>query len=97
MVIGPDNIDTVGKRVVSVRPNKETAFNGGSAEWFANGINIVDTLFGRQRCSALPHLTLYPEVGHNAWKEAYADPQLYEWLLVMRQKTGSYNPVEKHA
>ncbi len=25
--------------------------------------------------------TIYPEVDHNSWTEAYADPKLYEWLL----------------
>lgn len=26
-------------------------------------------------------MTIYPEVGHNSWTEAYANPELYEWLL----------------
>lgn len=26
-------------------------------------------------------LTIYPDLGHNAWDPAYADPQLYLWLL----------------
>ncbi len=26
-------------------------------------------------------LTIYEETGHNAWEQAYADPQLYEWLM----------------
>jgi predicted peptidase len=25
--------------------------------------------------------TIYPETGHNAWVEAYNNPELYEWLL----------------
>ncbi len=25
--------------------------------------------------------TYYPDVGHNCWDRAYADPKLYEWLL----------------
>lgn len=29
--------------------------------------------------------TVYPDVGHNAWDPAYADPQLYEWLLAQRR------------
>ena len=32
-------------------------------------------------------LTVYPEAGHNSWTKAYADPELYEWLL--KQKRGS--------
>jgi predicted peptidase len=26
-------------------------------------------------------LTVYPEVGHDSWKQAYDDPELYTWLL----------------
>ncbi len=26
-------------------------------------------------------LTVYPEARHDSWKEAYADPKFYEWLL----------------
>ena len=26
-------------------------------------------------------LTIYPEAGHDSWKEAYSDPKFYEWLL----------------
>ncbi len=25
--------------------------------------------------------TIYPDAGHDAWTETYADPELYEWLL----------------
>lgn len=30
-------------------------------------------------------LTIYPDLGHNAWDPAYADPQLYLWLLSHRR------------
>ncbi len=26
-------------------------------------------------------LTMYPEAGHDAWTETYANPELYDWLL----------------
>lgn len=29
--------------------------------------------------------TVYPEVGHDAWEPAYADPLLYDWLLAQRR------------
>jgi predicted esterase len=29
--------------------------------------------------------TVYPEIGHNAWDPAYADPALYDWLLALRR------------
>ncbi len=32
-----------------------------------------------------PKFTVYPDLGHNAWDPAYADPALYEWLLAQRR------------
>ena len=29
--------------------------------------------------------TVYPDVGHNAWDPAYADPALYAWLLAQQR------------
>ncbi len=34
--------------------------------------------------------TVYPEAGHDSWKEAYDDPELYRWLL--QQKRGGHRP-----
>ena len=35
-----------------------------------------------QSCGGNAKLTIYPEAGHEAsWRNAYADPALYEWLL----------------
>ena len=34
-------------------------------------------------------LTIYPDLGHNAWDPAYADPALYLWLLSHRKESGS--------
>ena len=33
----------------------------------------------------LPKLTVYPEAGHDSWKETYNNPQLYEWLLAQKR------------
>ena len=33
----------------------------------------------------LSRLTIYPDLGHNAWDPAYADPELYLWLLAHRR------------
>jgi predicted peptidase len=30
--------------------------------------------------------TVYPEAGHDAWTETYANPQLYEWLLQQKRR-----------
>lgn len=35
-----------------------------------------------------PRFTVYPDVGHNAWDPAYADPQLVEWLLAQHRPRG---------
>jgi len=29
--------------------------------------------------------TVYPEAGHDAWTETYANPKLYEWFLAHRR------------
>ena len=31
--------------------------------------------------------TVYPDVGHNAWDPAYADPALYDWLLAQKRSS----------
>lgn len=35
-------------------------------------------------CGGRPRLTIYPDLGHNAWDPAYDDPALYLWLLSQR-------------
>lgn len=35
-------------------------------------------------CGGKPRLTIYPDLGHNAWDPAYDDPALYLWLLSQR-------------
>ncbi len=37
----------------------------------------------------ISRLTIYPDLGHNAWDPAYADPALYLWLLAHRRSDGS--------
>lgn len=36
-------------------------------------------------------LTIYPDLGHNAWDPAYDDPALYLWLLSHRRAAGRGN------
>ncbi|WP_291172487.1 prolyl oligopeptidase family serine peptidase [Erythrobacter sp.] len=33
----------------------------------------------------ISRLTIYPDLGHNAWDPAYEDPALYLWLLSQRR------------
>ena len=30
--------------------------------------------------------TVYPEAGHDSWTQAYATPELYEWLLQQKRR-----------
>lgn len=39
----------------------------------------------------LSRLTIYPDLGHNAWDPAYADPELYLWLLSHRRHARQKN------
>ena len=32
-----------------------------------------------------PRVTIYPGVGHNSWNKAYADPELFTWLLLQKR------------
>jgi predicted peptidase len=40
-------------------------------------------------CGGSPRLTIYPDLGHNAWDPAYDDPALYLWLLSQRLEAPS--------
>lgn len=37
-------------------------------------------------CGGTVELTIYPQDGHNAWSSAYANPDLYKWLLSHSRK-----------
>jgi len=30
-------------------------------------------------------LTIYPQAGHDSWTETYANPELYDWLLLHKR------------
>ena len=40
-------------------------------------------------CGGNAKISVYPDVGHDVWNVAYADPQLYEWLLQHRRQGAS--------
>ncbi len=44
---------------------------------------LVKTL---RRCGGQVRFTVYPEAGHDAWTETYANPALYTWFLEHRLK-----------
>ena len=46
-------------------------------------------------------LTVYPENGHNAWSDTYADPEVFSWLLQHRNRNNqnyddAYNEAEMY-
>jgi len=43
---------------------------------------LVDAL---QECGGDVRFTLYPDLGHNVWDRAYADPELIQWLLAQHK------------
>jgi predicted peptidase len=44
------------------------------------------TIEAIKACGGDARLTVYPDTGHDAWTAAYADPQLFTWLLQQRRK-----------
>jgi hypothetical protein len=53
-------------------------------------VRAIEQLGGKVR------FTIYPDTGHDAWTEAYNDPQLYEWLLQHKRlrQSGTQSPAE---
>lgn len=44
------------------------------------------------RAAGAVRFTRYPGVGHDAWNQAYADPELYRWLLSHRRRGNTSDP-----
>jgi len=40
--------------------------------------NMIEAI---KKAGGNPKLTLYPEVGHNSWVNAYSDPEMLKWLF----------------
>jgi predicted peptidase len=62
------------------------AFHGArdTAVPFAGAQEMVDAV---RAAGGHVKFTVYADVGHEAWDPAYADPQLYDWLLAQRRGT----------
>ena len=41
-------------------------------------------------CGGDVKFTIYPDAGHDAWTETYANPELYKWFLGHRRHHGSH-------
>jgi predicted peptidase len=48
---------------------------------------MVKTVEALKACDGNVKLTIYPGIGHNAADPAYADPELYRWLLCQRRQS----------
>lgn len=46
--------------------------------------DILDKLWDRMQVK--PRFTVYENTAHNAWDPAYADPELYQWMLAQRRQ-----------
>jgi predicted peptidase len=40
-----------------------------------------------RECGGNVRLTIYPDAGHDAWTRTYANPKLFEWLLVQKRES----------
>ena len=49
---------------------------------------LIETL---KTAGAQPKWTVYPGVGHESWYQAYADPELYDWMLAQRRQPSAQN------
>jgi predicted peptidase len=52
----------------------------------AKSQEMIDTL---KKNGGNVKFTVYPEAGHDAWTETYANPEIYEWLLQQKRMPNS--------
>jgi predicted peptidase len=53
--------------------------------------DMVKTVNALKACGGNVKLTIYPGIGHNAADPAYAEPELYLWLLSQRRQSEAGN------
>jgi pimeloyl-ACP methyl ester carboxylesterase len=47
--------------------------------------STIDMVEAVRRAGGHPHLTLFPNGGHDSWDQAYATEALYTWLLAQKR------------
>ena len=63
----------------------------GAADWpvllYLHGSGVAGDDLSLLETEGLPALllTVYPQTGHDAWRQAYADPALVDWLLAQHR------------
>lgn len=77
------------------------AFHGGkdAVVPLARSAQMVEVL---KKNKGDAKLTVYPDAGHDAWTQTYANPEVYQWLLEQKRtarpaerKPANKNPAEK--
>lgn len=73
--------DEVPENICDLKDLPIWAFHGGADDVVLPMQSEV-LVEGLQACDALVRFTLYPDTDHaGSWKRAYADSELYDWLL----------------
>ncbi|NOY41765.1 MAG: phospholipase [Planctomycetes bacterium] len=75
--------------ICGVGPSSQAAKISHLPTWAFHGakdsvVRVAGTkkmIAAMQTAGGKPRVTIYDNVGHNSWKPAYDDPELYEWLL----------------
>jgi predicted peptidase len=58
----------------------------GDADSTVNVSGSRDMIEAVKKAGGSPKYTEYPGVGHNSWDKAYAEAELYKWLLEQKKK-----------
>ncbi|MBC8040030.1 MAG: hypothetical protein H7Y06_05770 [Opitutaceae bacterium] len=48
-----------------------------------------EMIAGIQAAGGEPRVTIYPEAAHDSWTEAYANEELYAWMLAQKRVTAA--------
>lgn len=49
-------------------------------------LRAIEMVAALRATGADPRLTMYPDLAHNSWDQAYETPELYPWLLEQRRR-----------
>jgi predicted peptidase len=81
--------DVVPDNICDIKDLPIWVFHGGADEAVLPKQSeiLVDAL---KACGSLVRFTVYPGASHaQSWKQAYADPALYEWMLAQKRSAKS--------
>lgn len=53
----------------------------GKADSLVPVKQTTDMIAAVRKAGGAPHMTLYPDVDHNSWIQAYAEPEIWTWLF----------------